>query len=104
MGDLLEIFPSSQETVYSLEFWGNEITQITRRNYLTGEIYEVLQTIEIFPAKHTVTTKDTINRIIPQIQEELQERLDFFKATGDELKHERLKTKVEYDIEMMQEV
>jgi len=35
MGDLLEIFPSSQETVFSLEFWGNEITQITRRNYLT---------------------------------------------------------------------
>jgi excinuclease ABC subunit B len=64
----------------------------------------VLQTIEIFPAKHTVTTKDTINRIIPQIQEELKERLDFFKATGEELKHERLKTKVEYDIEMMQEV
>lgn len=104
MGDLLEIFPSSQETVYSLEFWGNEITQITRRNYMTWEIYEVLKTIEIFPAKHTVTTKDTINKIIPQIQEELKNQLDFFQATGDVLKHERLKTKVEYDIEMMQEV
>lgn len=104
MWDLLEIFPSSQETVYSLEFWWNEISRITRRNYLTGEIYEVLNEIEIFPAKHTVTTKDTINKIIPQIQEELKERLEFFHATWEVVKHERLKTKVEYDIEMMQEV
>ena len=104
MWDLLEIFPSSRETVYSLEFWWNEITQITRRNYLTWEIYETLHNIEIFPAKHTVTTKDTINAMVPKIQEELKERLDYFKASWDELKHERLKTKVEYDIEMMQEV
>jgi excinuclease UvrABC helicase subunit UvrB len=48
---------------------------------LTGEIYEVLNTIEVFPAKHTVTTKDTINAIIPKIQEELKERLDFFEMT-----------------------
>ncbi|MDD5770514.1 MAG: DEAD/DEAH box helicase family protein, partial [Candidatus Gracilibacteria bacterium] len=104
MGDLLEIFPSSFETVYSIEFWGNEISRITRRNYLTGEIYEILDIIEIFPAKHTVTTKDTINKIIPAIQEELKERLEFFEKTGEVVKHERLKTKVEYDIEMMQEV
>lgn len=104
MWDLLEIFPSSKETVYSLEFWGNEISRITRRNYLTGEIYEVLNEIEVFPAKHTVTTKDTINKIVPLIQEELKERLEFFQQTGEVVKHERLKTKVEYDIEMMQEV
>lgn len=104
MWDLLEIFPSSFETVYSIEFWGNEVSRITRRNYLTWEIYEVLNIIEIFPAKHTVTTKDTINKIIPEIKKELEERLDFFEKTGEVVKHERLKTKVEYDIEMMQEV
>lgn len=104
MWDLLEIFPSSQETVYSLEFWWNEISRITRRNYLTWEIYEVLDTIEIFPAKHTVTTKDTINKIIPFIQDELKERLEYFQMAWEVVKHERLKTKVEYDIEMMQEV
>ncbi len=104
MWDLLEIFPSSFETVYSLEFWGNEIARITRRNYLTGEIYEVLDIIDIFPAKHTVTTKDTINAIIPAIKEELAERLEFFQQTWEVVKYERLKTKVEYDIEMMQEV
>lgn len=104
MGDLLEIFPSSKETVYSIEFWGNEISRITRRNYLTWEIFEVLDVIEIFPAKHTVTTKDTINAIVPKIKEELAERLEFFEKTGEVVKYERLKTKVEYDIEMMQEV
>lgn len=104
MWDLLEIFPSSQETVYSFEFWGNEITQISRRNYMTWEVYEILNNVDIFPAKHTVTTKDTINKIIPLIKEELKDRLELYEKIPDLLKHERLKTKVEYDIEMMQEV
>lgn len=103
--DVLEIFPSSEETIYTIEFWGEEVSQITRRNYLTGEVYEVLSEVTIFPAKHTVTTKDRIAEIIPAIQKELDERLKYYKEElGDVLKYERLKTKVEYDIEMMQEV
>lgn len=104
MWDLLEIFPSSLETVYSIEFWWDEVSRITRRNYLTWEIFEVLNFVEIFPAKHTVTTKDTINKIVPLIKDELADRLDFFQKTWEVVKYERLKTKVEYDIEMMQEV
>ena len=104
MWDLLEIFPSSLETVYSIEFWWDEVSRITRRNYLTWEIFEVLNVVEIFPAKHTVTTKDTINKIVPLIKDELADRLDFFQKTWEVVKYERLKTKVEYDIEMMQEV
>ena len=105
MWDLLEIFPASKETVYSIEFWWDEVTWITSRNFLTWEIYEYLNEIQIFPAKHTVTTKDRINSILPDIQKELDERLKYFKETlWDALKYERLKTKVEYDIEMMQEV
>lgn len=102
--DLVEIFPSSSETVLSIEFWWDEITSITRRNHITWEIYEVFDKVNIFPAKHIVTSKDTIERIIPQIREELEERLDFYKSINDLLKYERLKTKIEYDIEMMQEV
>ncbi len=104
MGDLLEIFPASSETVFSIEFWWDEVSDIKRRNYLTWEVYEVLPEVKIFPAKHTVTTKDTIDRIIPNIEKELEERLEFFEKTGEVVKHERLKTKVEYDMEMMQEV
>ena len=104
MWDLLEIFSSSQESVYSIEFFWDEIDRITRRNYLTWEVYEILQEVDIFPAKHTVTTKEQINQIIPLIKSELEERLEYFKEIWDLLKYERLKTKVEYDIEMMQEV
>lgn len=105
MWDVLEIFPSSSETIYTIEFWWNEVSQITTRNYLTGEIYEYHQSITIFPAKHTVTTKDRIEKIIPEIKQELEERLKYFQEElWDVLKYERLKTKVEYDIEMMQEV
>ena len=104
MWDLLEIYPASSETVISIEFWWDEVTQITNRNYLTGEIYEYMQDATIFPAKHTVSSKDKINEIVPKIKAELDERLAYYKEIWDVLKYERLKTKVEYDLEMMQEV
>ena len=104
MWDVLEIYPASSETVITVEFWWEEVSQITSRNYLTGEIYEYHKEVTIFPAKHTVTTKDTIEKIIPDIKAELEERLAYFQSVGDVLKYERLKTKVEYDLEMMQEV
>ena len=104
MWDVLEIFSSSQESVYTVEFWWDEVSQITRRNYLTGEIFEYLNEVTVFPAKHTVTTKDNIKAIIPDIEKELKERLEFFSETRQAVKHERLKSKVEYDMEMMQEV
>ena len=90
--------------MYTIEFWGDEISQITRRNPLTGEIYEYLNEVTVFPAKHTVTTKDHIKSIIPEIEKELKDRLEFFSETKQPVKHERLKSKVEYDMEMMQEV
>ena len=105
MWDLLEIFSPSQETVYSIEFWWDEISQISRRNYLTWEVYEYLEEIKIFPAKHTVSSKDKIQEIIPKIKEELEDRLNTFElAWWSAVKIERLKTKVEYDLEMMNEV
>ncbi len=105
MWDVLEIWSAANETVFTIEFWWNEVSQITSRNYLTWEIYEYLQEIKIFPAKHTVTTKDRIEKIIPDIKKELEERLKYYKEElWDVVKYERLKTKVEYDLEMMQEV
>jgi len=105
MWDILEIWPASSETCMTIEFWGNEVSQITNRNYLTWEIYEYLQKIDVFPAKHTVTSKERILEIIPEIKKELDSKLKYFKEDlWDLLKYERLKTKVEYDLEMMQEV
>ena len=102
--DIVEIYPASQETVFTIEFWGDEVSQITRRNYLTWEIYEYLKEIIVFPAKHTVTSKETVERIIPNIQKELDIRLKHFEDSKEMVKHERLKTKVEFDIEMLSEV
>jgi excinuclease ABC subunit B len=63
------------------------------------------QSIDIFPAKHTVTSEGRLEQVLPQIRSDLEERLRYFKEDlGDMLKYERLKAKVEYDIEMMQEV
>lgn len=102
MWDLVEIWPPSSETVYSLEFWWDELSNISRRNSLTWEVFEIYTDINVFPAKHTVASKDRIKEIVPEIQKELEERLKLFE--WDALKTERLKTKVEYDIEMMTEV
>ena len=104
MGDLLEIFPASKETVVSIEFWGDEVSQISDRNYMTGEVYERMQVATIFPAKHTVTTSDKVEAVLPEIKKELEDNLKMFQEQGDVLKYERLKAKVEYDIEMIQEV
>ena len=78
-GDTLEIWPASTEYVFTIEFWGDEISQITSRHPISGEVYEQYKDIEIFPAKHTVTSKDTINAIVPQIKKDLEERLKYFK-------------------------
>lgn len=91
--------------VYTIEFWGDDVTQITTRHPLTNEVYEYHEEIDIFPAKHTVTSPGTLERVLPEIQKDLAERLKYFKEDmGDILRYERLKAKTEYDIEMMQEV
>ena len=103
MWDTLEIFPSSSESVWTLEFFWNELDRIARRHPLTWEVYEYRNKIDVFPAKHTVTTENKIQQIVPQIQTELENRLEVFLERWDLVKAERLKTKVEYDIEMMME-
>lgn len=103
--DILEIWPASSESIYTLEFWGDEVSQITTRHPISWEVYEYHQSIDIFPAKHTVTSEWKLQEVIPQIEKDLEERLKYFKdELWDVVKYERLKTKVEYDIEMMKEV
>lgn len=103
--DILEIWPASSEFVYTVEFWGDEVSQITTRHPISGEVYEYHESIDIFPAKHTVTSEWRLEQVLPQIKEDLAQRLKYFKDDlWDVVKYERLKTKVEYDIEMMQEV
>lgn len=103
-GDTLEIFPPGSENMYVVEFWDNEVTAISEVDHITWEVFERLNYLTVFPAKHTVTTNNRIMEILPYIQKELEERLEYFKEQGDVLRYERLKTKVEYDLEMLMEV
>lgn len=103
-GDTLDIFPASSELFYSIEFFGDDIERIVQKVPITNEIVTSFDEITVFPAKHFISSSITIEEVIPKIKEELDARLAFFQSQNDAVKIERLKTKVEYDLEMMQEV
>ena len=102
-GDMLEIFPASREYVYSCEFFGNFLEKITIKEPVTGVVIEEVPHIDIFPAKHTITAQDTLTKIVPKIQKELEEREKYYQKNGNLVAAERIRTKTEFDLEMMQE-
>lgn len=105
LGDTVEIYPpDSDERILRLEFFGDEIERITIADHFTGEIYEEPTEFMIFPAKHDVTTQEKIEQAVAKIKFDLKLRLDELKQLGKNIEAERLKTKTEYDIEMMLEV
>jgi excinuclease ABC subunit B len=105
LGDVVEIYPpDSDMKIIRLDFFGDEVERITRADHFTGEIIEELPEITIFPAKHDVTTQEKIENAVAQIKIDLHQRLDELKTLGKNIEAERLKTKTEYDIEMMLEV
>lgn len=104
LGDTFEIWPSSSEEVITFEFFGDEIERITKRVPLTYEIIEWLDEAVIFPAKHFVTSKDVVTDVLPLIKHEMEEQVELFKSQGKLLEAERIKMRVEYDMEMLQEV
>ncbi|HBY57944.1 MAG TPA: excinuclease ABC subunit B [Candidatus Atribacteria bacterium] len=103
-GDVIEIFPSYLEYAFRIELWGDEIEAISEVDPLTGKIINKKNKLIIYPAKHFVTTKDKLERAILSIEEELQERLKYFKKAGKLLEAQRLEQRTRYDIEMLREV
>ncbi|WP_425539714.1 excinuclease ABC subunit UvrB [Microaceticoccus formicicus] len=104
-GDSLDIFPAStDENTVRVEFFGDEIDRITEINYLTGEVLGYRNHISIFPASHYATTPDKIKRAIASIEEELEERIAFFKERDKLLEAQRLEQRTRYDIEMLTEM
>lgn len=104
MGDTVEIWPSSSESFFRLEFFGDTLERITRAEYLTYVTLEELEEAVVFPAKHFVTSKSIIDEVIPKIKEEMESQVEFFKNNGKLVEAERIKMRVEYDIEMLSEV
>lgn len=104
-GDSLDIFPaSSDENVVRVEFFGDEIDRITEINSLTGEVIGRRNHISIFPASHYATTPEKIERALVTIEEELEERLEYFNKHGKLLEAQRLEQRTKYDMEMLKEM
>ncbi len=103
-GDTLEFIGVDEELVHRIEFFGDRIEAINVVNILTGEYVESKDAITIFPAKHFITPDEKLRRAIVSIEQELTERLQFFKENGKLLEAQRLEMRTRYDLDMLREV
>ena len=103
-GDVLEIFPADYtDTAVRVEFFGDEIDRITEINVLTGEIKCQLNHIAIFPASHYVVPMEQIKKAAIHIEEELEERVAYFKSEDKLLEAQRISERTNFDMEMLKE-
>src|SRR5215210_2873603 len=103
-GDSIEIFPAYAEQAIRIELWGDEVERISKINPLTGETIVQLNQCAIYPAKHFVTQRPTIERAVKAIREELAIRLAELKGAGKLLEAQRLESRTNFDVEMLLEV
>jgi excinuclease ABC subunit B len=103
-GDTLEIHPSYEELPYRVEMFGDEVERIVKVDPLTGEQYEILDHLEVFPATHYVAGDESIKRAIKSIEAELQLRLRELENSGRILEAQRLRMRTQFDLEMLAEV
>ncbi|MFT5299472.1 MAG: excinuclease ABC subunit B [Mariniblastus sp.] len=103
-GDSVEIWPAYEEFAYRIEFWGDDIEQISIINPLTGESISPQTQIYIYPAKHFVTSESRIADAVKKIRLELKEQLDLFQKEGKLLEAQRLNARTRFDIEMLEHV
>ncbi|MBR3720512.1 MAG: excinuclease ABC subunit UvrB [Clostridia bacterium] len=101
-GDIVEIYPSDRgETAIRVEFWGDEIEKISEINPLTGKTISVRNHVMIFPNSHYATTKEKMERAVKTIEEELKERVEYFKSQGKLIEAQRIEERTNFDLEMM---
>ena len=103
-GDIIDIIPSSEKAHgIRIELFGDEVDRISIFDPLTGVIEKNIKNISIFPATHFVTSKEKLDEAIRRIQSELDERLKYFKENNKLIEEQRLRERVNYDIEMLRE-
>jgi excinuclease ABC subunit B len=103
-GDTLEVFPSFDETILRVQYWGDEVERLIRLNPVTGEVLDELSEAYVFPATHYVTERERMKKAIAGIEVELKERLSELEFKGKMLEAQRLRMRTNYDLEMMREV
>jgi len=102
-GDVLEIYPSYEELAVRVEFFGDEIERIQQVDPLTGELLGARDHVDIYPARHFITTQEKLQRAIVTIEEELEGRLKELNDEGKILEAARLKQRTNFDLEMLRE-
>ncbi len=103
-GDTVEIFPAYEEQAVRVELWGDQVERISKINPITGDAIAKLERAAIYPAKHFVTSRPTLERAVSLIRTELNERLPLLRSAGKLLEAQRLESRTNFDIEMMLEV
>ncbi len=103
-GDILEIFPSNEdEKIIRVEFWGDEIEKIQEVNPINGKPIGLRNHVMIFPNSHYVTSKEKLDKAIVTIEEELEERIEYFKSKNKLIEAQRIEERTNFDIEMLKE-
>ena len=103
-GDVLDVFPANfSDTAYRVEFFGDEIDRISEIDVLTGDVKARLEHMAVFPASHYVVPQEKINKACDRIEEELKERVAFFKGREKLLEAQRIEERTNFDIEMLRE-
>ncbi|MBA2337253.1 MAG: excinuclease ABC subunit UvrB [Acidimicrobiia bacterium] len=103
-GDTLEVFPSYEETVYRVEYFGDEVERILQMNPITGEVIGEMSELWVLPATHYVTDRERMRRAMATIEVELRDRLAVLERQGKLLEAQRLRMRTNYDLEMMREI
>ena len=103
-GDTVEIFPAYEEQAVRVELWGDTVERITKIHPVTGEAIAELEKAAIYPAKHFVTSRPTLERAVSLIKTELVERLTVLRDGGKLLEAQRLESRTNFDVEMMLEM
>ncbi|MFC2025793.1 excinuclease ABC subunit UvrB [Chloroflexota bacterium] len=104
-GDSLDIIPAYQEQIgYRITFFGDEVERIIEFDSITGELCRELHAIHIYPARHFITEDEKLKQAVSDIETELEERLIYFNENNLLLEAQRLKSRTDYDLEMLREV
>lgn len=103
-GDIIDIYPAGSESAVRVELFGDEIDTIKEINPVTGEILGLRNHVSIFPASHYVASEEKMSRALVTIDEEMQERVRWFKDRGKLLEAQRIEQRTRYDIEMLREI
>ncbi len=102
-GDVVDVYPASEEKAYRFEFFGDELDRIVEINPLTGEILSKPDRVTIYPSSHYATPQDKVKQAIVQIRNEMENRVGEFKSQEKLLEAQRLQQRTEFDLELLEQ-